>query len=68
MIVESISSYAQAMYATAARLPAGASRTRARTTLQGLAQVLEETGARSPSVEPRAQAVRSKVLDQLGKL
>ena len=68
MIVESIASYAQAMYATATRLPAGAPRNRARTTLQGLAQVLEETGTRSPPVEPRAQAVRAKVLDQLSKL
>ena len=68
MIVESIASYAQAMYATALRLPAGAPRNRARTTLQGLTRVLEETGTRSPALEPRAQAVRARILDQLSKL
>lgn len=69
MIVEFIELCAQAMYATAARLPAGASRTRARTTLQGLAQVLHGNGRPLTfGRATRAQAVRSKVLDQLGKL
>ena len=68
VIVESIASYAQAMYATAARMPEGAQRSRARTTLQGLAQVLEETAAASPAVEPRAKEVRARVIDSLDRL
>lgn len=68
VIVESISSYAQAMYATASRQPQGAQRARARTTLQGLAQVLELTAARAPSSAQRAEAVRAGVLESLSKL
>lgn len=68
VIVESISSYAQAMYATAARLPVGTQRSNARTTLQGLAQVLEATSGKAPATAPRARAVRAKVLDFMGKL
>lgn len=68
VIVESISSYAQAMYATAAHLPVGRQRTNARTTLQGLAQVLDETSTRAPATAPRARAVRARVLDSMAKL
>ncbi|MGE0581603.1 MAG: fused MFS/spermidine synthase [Steroidobacteraceae bacterium] len=68
VIVESISSYAQAMYASAARQPEGPPRARARSTLQGLAQVVDETGDEFPAVEPRAQAVHAKVVGLLARL
>lgn len=67
-IVESISSYAQAMYATAARLPSGSQRASTRSTLQGLAQALEEAASKSPTTAPRARAVRATVLESLKKL
>ena len=68
VIVESISSYAQAMYATAAREPAGTRRASARETLRGLARVLDETAAKSPAVAARARAVRTRVVASQGKL
>lgn len=67
-IVESISSYAQAMYATASRRPAGPQRDQARRTLQGLTRVLDETTHRAPATAPRAAVVRANLQDSLRKL
>jgi spermidine synthase len=68
VIVESIASYSQAMYATASRLPAGPQRANTGDTLQGLARVLEETATRTPAVAARARAVRAKVMESRAKL
>ncbi len=67
-IVESISSYAQAMYATASRRPAGPQREQASRTLQGLTRVLDQTAQRAPATARRAASVRANLQESLRKL
>jgi len=67
VLIESISSYARALYASASRGSA-AQRTRARGALEELENLLETTARQAPQYARRAQVVRSDLLVSIDAL